>query len=233
MKEVNIQHPVFDANRIVGRIRADPNGRWQSEAEFSITFKRGCAIEFGRALIELGKRASNTRRAFQPPPAYTPMDGAALYYNCPPPAYASPQAASLFYVAAPPPYLGAVSQTDGGWGPNTFIPQPRPPYPTPRYPNSGATNTGANFNSSDQPMSSVHAAKAAEAAASAANNVGGGYYFTEDPHTVYVQPSAPSPYYVEAPHYSTASGEGSTEQPPSYQPATQPDRTNPHSKKNQ
>ncbi|KAF6777499.1 hypothetical protein AHF37_03108 [Paragonimus kellicotti] len=221
MKEVNIQQPVFGANRIVGRIRADPNGGWQGEAEFSITFKKGGAIEFGQALIELGKRACDTRRAFQPPPAYTPMDGAAQYYNCPPPAYAPPQgdpyygfvpqheafsappAASLFYVGTPPPYPGAVSQNDGGWAPTTFISQQTPPYPTPPYPSSGATSTGVNYNSSHQPVSSAHAAKAAEAAASATNNVGGGYYFTEDPHTVYAQPSAPPPPYAEAPHYPT------------------------------
>ncbi|KAA3674760.1 uncharacterized protein DEA37_0007696, partial [Paragonimus westermani] len=77
--------------------------------------------------------------------------------HCIPPFLRNDAAASLFYVGAPPPYPGAVSQSDGGWGPSTFIPQPTPPYPTPPYPNSGVTNTGANFNSSDQPMSSAHA----------------------------------------------------------------------------
>ncbi|CAH8601901.1 unnamed protein product [Dicrocoelium dendriticum] len=110
MKDVDIKQPVFGANRIVGRITADPNGGWQGEAEFSITFKRGGAIEFGTALIELGRRACEAKRTFQPPPPYSFQDyGPSEFYACPPPVYSPPQM---------DPYYGFVPQHEAFSVPN-------------------------------------------------------------------------------------------------------------------
>nr|CAH8870650.1 unnamed protein product [Trichobilharzia regenti] len=216
MKEVDIKQPVFGANRIEGIITAEPNGNWQGEAKFSLTFNKGGAIEFGTTLIELGKRACAASHNFKPPNTYSPvmdMNGAGQYYACPPPAYAPPyndpyygfvrpheaftvpQAETLYHVGAPPPYPGATPTTmSGGYSTTNQSSAPYTSYPsgaTAPYPNTGP---------------STFASKADEAAASAngpTNLVSGGYYFPDNPHTVYAQPNAPGnaggvPPYEEA-----------------------------------
>lgn len=65
----------------------------KGEAKFSLTFKKGGAIEFGTTLIELGRRACSAKQHFKPPNAYSSvadMNGAGQYYACPPPAYSAP-----------------------------------------------------------------------------------------------------------------------------------------------
>ncbi|VDP77211.1 unnamed protein product [Echinostoma caproni] len=212
----------------------------RGEAEFKMTFKRGGAIEFAQALIDLGKRACAAKQNFRAPPPYTPMDmnGAGQFYSCPPPAYAPPYndpyygfikpheaftpppPSSLYHVGAPPPYPGAAPQTANSWPSAPPYPQAAgyPPPPSAVYDGSGAV--GGNVNSSDAPMSAAHAAKAAEAAASASNAVTGGYYFREDPHNVYVPPGDLPPPYPSAPGAESS-------QPPPYP------GTNPQEKKNQ
>ncbi|CAH8562639.1 unnamed protein product [Schistosoma turkestanicum] len=150
MREVDIKQPVFGANRIEGIITAEPNGGWQGEAKFSMTFKKGGAIEFGTTLIELGKRACSSKQQFKPPNSYSSvadMNGAGQYYACPPPAYSAPyndpyygfvrpheaftvpQAETLYQVRAPPPYPGATPTTmTSDFGP-TATGQYAPPYP--------------------------------------------------------------------------------------------------------
>lgn len=50
--QVEIEQPVFGANYIKGKVRAQPNGNWVGEAKFKLTFKRGGAIEFGEAMLK-------------------------------------------------------------------------------------------------------------------------------------------------------------------------------------
>jgi hypothetical protein len=49
---VEIEQPVFGANYIKGKVRAQPNGNWIGEAKFKLTFKRGGAIDFGQAMLK-------------------------------------------------------------------------------------------------------------------------------------------------------------------------------------
>lgn len=50
--QVEIEQPVFGANYIKGKVRAQPNGNWVGEAKFKLTFKSGGAIEFGQAMLK-------------------------------------------------------------------------------------------------------------------------------------------------------------------------------------
>jgi hypothetical protein len=52
LSEVEIEQPVFGANYIKGKVRAQPNGNWIGEAKFKLTFKRGGAIDFGQAMLK-------------------------------------------------------------------------------------------------------------------------------------------------------------------------------------
>lgn len=49
---MEIEQPVFGANYIKGKVRAQPNGNWVGEAKFKLTFKSGGAIEFGQAMLK-------------------------------------------------------------------------------------------------------------------------------------------------------------------------------------
>lgn len=49
---MEIEQPVFGANYIKGKVRAQPNGNWMGEAKFKMTFKHGGAIEFGQAMLK-------------------------------------------------------------------------------------------------------------------------------------------------------------------------------------
>lgn len=50
--QVDIEQPVFGANYIKGKVRAQPNGNWMGEAKFKLTFKHGGAIEFGQSMLK-------------------------------------------------------------------------------------------------------------------------------------------------------------------------------------
>lgn len=50
--QVEIEQPVFGANYIKGKVRAQPNGNWEGEAKFKLLFKKGGAIEFGQAMLK-------------------------------------------------------------------------------------------------------------------------------------------------------------------------------------
>ena len=49
--QVEIEQPVFGANFIKGKVRAQPNGNWIGEVKFKITFNAGGAIEFGQSML--------------------------------------------------------------------------------------------------------------------------------------------------------------------------------------
>lgn len=48
---MELEQPVFGANYIKGKVRAQPNGNWLGEAKFKLIFKKGGAIDFGQAML--------------------------------------------------------------------------------------------------------------------------------------------------------------------------------------
>ncbi|CAH1108489.1 unnamed protein product [Psylliodes chrysocephalus] len=187
LSEVEVEQPVFGANYIKGKVRAQPNGNWIGEAKFKITFKKGGAIEFGESMLRAAHFAS--RGGMQAPPPYVPPQN--QWYAAPPPAYAPPPqgyygwtpptnafpqhppADGVFMTDAPPPYPGINA-----------------PYPGPAgyAPQAPAGAHGPFVNSAD--------AKAAEAAQSA-------YYDPNQPQMAFIPPPA---YYENPPSYNQATG---------------------------
>lgn len=120
--QVEIEQPVFGANYIKGKVRAQPNGNYVGEVKFKLYFKAGGAIEYGQALLRAAKTAQgNFHRGGLPgddPPPYAP---AGAWHEAPPPAY-----------QPPPGYYGWLPQHDAfsGPAPNTvFVSDNPPPYP--------------------------------------------------------------------------------------------------------
>ncbi|XP_030565306.1 WW domain-binding protein 2 isoform X1 [Drosophila novamexicana] len=129
LSDVEIEQPVFGANYIKGKVRAQPNGNYVGEVKFKLYFKAGGAIEYGQALLRAAKTAqSNFHRgglAGDDPPPYVPSGA---WHEAPPPAY-----------QPPPGYYGWLPQHDAfsGPAPNTvFISDNPPPYPGMTPPNN-------------------------------------------------------------------------------------------------
>lgn len=57
MSDVELEQPVFGANYIRGKIRAQPNGNFTGETKFKISFKSGGCIDFGQALLRAASMA--------------------------------------------------------------------------------------------------------------------------------------------------------------------------------
>lgn len=192
MKDVELEQPMFGANFIKGKVRAQKNGGFVGEAKFKLQFKHGGAIEYGQAMLEAAGRVNrNFPFPDQPPPYQAPTGP---WQNAQPPMYSAP----------PGGYYGWVPQTNAF--PNAppantvYMSDMPPPYPglntgAPGYPmqqpNAYAypgMNTGAPGYPAQQ---NGYNAKAAEAASS---NVGTAYY---DPNTQYAY--VPPPYSNDAP----------------------------------
>ncbi|XP_057661066.1 WW domain-binding protein 2 isoform X1 [Diorhabda carinulata] len=223
LSEVDIEQPVFGANYIKGKVRAQPNGNWIGEAKFKITFKHGGAIEFGQAMLRVAHLAINSdisgdasRGGMQAPPPYVPPQ--TQWYAAPPPAYApppqgyygwtpptnvfpqQPPSDGVFMTDAPPPYPGIVpGYQANGYGPPQGAggfggyPQGGPP----SYPGTASGSSGYNQGAGgfQQPQFTNAAdAKAHEAAQSA-------YYDPNRPQMAYVPPPA---YYENPPTYNQA-----------------------------
>ncbi|KAH0998881.1 WW domain-binding protein 2-like [Dendroctonus ponderosae] len=133
LSEVEIEQPVFGANYIKGKVRAQPNGNWVGEAKFKITFKHGGAIEFGQALLRVAQYATRGAMNNEPPPYEPPQP---QWYAAPPPAYAPPPQGyygwvpptnvfpqhpptdAVFMTDVPPPYPGIYpGGQPNGYGP--------------------------------------------------------------------------------------------------------------------
>jgi hypothetical protein len=152
LSEVEIEQPVFGANYIKGKVRAQPNGNWIGEAKFKLTFKRGGAIDFGQAMLKAAYLATRGMNNDAPPP-YVPPD--TQWYAAPPPAYApppegyygwapprnnfpdNPPTDGVYMTGAPPPYPGLNPAYQPG-GPGGYPPQqgghppPQGGYPPPQ-----------------------------------------------------------------------------------------------------
>ncbi|XP_063535572.1 WW domain-binding protein 2 [Cydia strobilella] len=201
LQDVNVEQPMFSANFIKGKVRAQPNGNFIGEVKFKLVFKSGGAIEFGQAMLKAAHLASRHGTPGAAPPPYTPPTGP--WYAAPPPAYAPPPQGYYGWV---PPYTAFPDQPP----PNSvFVSNSPPPYPGVAgagYPAGAGGLSGAAAASAPAPPGypggfappqtngmSPNDAKAAEAARSA-------YYDPNRPQTAYVPP----PY----------------DQPPSYQEST-------------
>jgi len=181
LKDVELEQPIFGANYIKGKVRAQPGGNFIGEAKFKLHFKSGGAIDFGQAMLKAAQMASRNFVSDAPPP-YTPPTSA--WYAAPPPAYTANPAGYQGWVPpthvfpdAPPP--NSVYMTDAP-----------PPYPGINGFNgytNGAQGTGGAGGFSMPTQTSSADSKAAEAA-----QVQVGYYDPNNPQYVYA-PNAPPP----------------------------------------
>ncbi|CAH0563426.1 unnamed protein product [Brassicogethes aeneus] len=120
LSEVEIEQPIFGANYIKGKVRAQPNGNWTGEAKFKLTFKHGGAIEFGQAMLKVAHLVARGGFREAPPPYMPPQS---QYYAAPPPAYAPPPQG---YYGWTPPYQTFPDQPPQN---GVFMTDAPPPYP--------------------------------------------------------------------------------------------------------
>lgn len=123
LHEVQLEQPVFGANYIKGKVRAQENGNWTGEAKFKLVFKHGGAIDYGQAMLRAASIAQRNAGS-APPPPYTPPGGG--WYAAPPPAYTpnpynygwvppntvfpdQPAPNSIYMHDSPPPYPGIIA----------------------------------------------------------------------------------------------------------------------------
>jgi len=195
LKDVELEQPIFGANYIKGKVRAQPGGNFTGEAKFKLHFKSGGAIDFGQAMLKAATLASRNYQGGDMPPPYTPPTSG--WYAAPPPAYS----------ANPAGY--------GGWVPPTHVFPDQPPADTvymtdapPPYPgingnqgySSGGAGAGGGWTAPAGASNMTSAQrKEAEANGSAAQ-VQNGYYDPNNPHFAYVPPAynEPPPSYGEA-----------------------------------
>ncbi|XP_070580615.1 WW domain-binding protein 2-like [Ptychodera flava] len=176
MKEVDIKQPVFGANYIKGRIKAQPGGGWEGSSYFKLTFKTGGAIELGERLLKVASQNGNVPpgprvtqpQAYPPPGAYAP----------PPP--------MMNGGPAPAAYGFDYGYATGAAYPPTAPPQEHPVDAPPPYSSVGP---------SAPPMADYGGLQDAKAR-EAMTNGGTAYYNPQNPQNVYMpQPqSAPPPY---------------------------------------
>uniref|UniRef100_A0A8D8S595 WW domain-binding protein 2 n=1 Tax=Cacopsylla melanoneura TaxID=428564 RepID=A0A8D8S595_9HEMI len=192
LSQVELEQPVFGANYIKGKVRAQPNGNWVGEAKFELHFNKGGAIEFGQAMLrtaQMGKshKASSNNTGPDQPPAYAPPPSA--YYQAPPPAYAP---APNGYYGWAPPFAAFPNQPPANTVYMTDMP---PPYP-------GINGYAAGYSGYAQPSAPAvptqqpAPSKEQEAAQSA-------YYDPSRPNCAYVPPPA---YYEPPPSYQDHNG---------------------------
>jgi len=198
LKDVELEQPVFGANYIKGKVRAQPGGNFTGEAKFKLHFKSGGAIDFGQAMLKAAQMAGRHYGGVNDaPPPYTPPSSD--WYAAPPPAYSAnpagysgwvppthvfpdmPPANSVYMTDAPPPYPGINGNngySSGGAGAGWVLP--------------GAAATQQN--GAPQPQAQMTSAE--RKAAEAAGTLQTGYYDPNNPGQAYVPPPA---YYNEPP----------------------------------
>ncbi|KAL1416078.1 hypothetical protein MTO96_028248 [Rhipicephalus appendiculatus] len=144
MSNLGLEQPIFGANYIKGTVKAEQNGNWTGKCTFKLKFMKGGAIEFGQAMMEAGKTASQHAAGMAPPavlpplrapttapppPAYTPGQGVDYGFNIPYNVFPdAPPANSVFMSDMPPPIPGLVPHLHrvSTW-PDTRDPLPHSP----------------------------------------------------------------------------------------------------------
>ncbi|KAK2720066.1 hypothetical protein QYM36_004095 [Artemia franciscana] len=94
MKGVDLEQPVFGANYLKGKVKAQPNGNFEGEGKFKLFFKHGGAIELGQAMlaaVTMAKRHAPEQMFDNPPPYEAPPPYG--FFDAPAPAYTPPQGA--------------------------------------------------------------------------------------------------------------------------------------------
>lgn len=201
ISSLGLEQPIFGANYIKGTVKAEQNGNWTGQCTFKLKFMKGGAIEFGQAMMEAGKSASQHAAGMAPPP-YFPPPGP--YYSPPPPAYMpaqgtdygfnvpynvfpdAPPANTVFMSDMPPPYPGVNGPPQ--YYPNGAVP-PAGPAPAPGF-NMPQAGYGGPF-PPQQPTGPYQSASAMAKAAEASQN--SAYYNPANPGYMYV-PAAPPPF---------------------------------------
>uniref|UniRef100_A0A0A9YGZ8 WW domain-binding protein 2 n=1 Tax=Lygus hesperus TaxID=30085 RepID=A0A0A9YGZ8_LYGHE len=72
LNDVELEQPVFGANYLKGKVRAQTNGNWVGEAKFKIIFKKGGCIDFAQAMLKAASMASRNAGGNVPPPYSAP-----------------------------------------------------------------------------------------------------------------------------------------------------------------
>ncbi|KAL7302800.1 hypothetical protein TKK_0004839 [Trichogramma kaykai] len=123
LRDIECKQPVFSANSIQGKCRAQPNGGWIGECKFKFHFNSGGAIEFCQAMMAAAQLASRhgPMDANDSPPPYQPPP--TNWYAAPPPAY---QAAPTGYYGWVPPTNAFPNQPPAN---SVFMTDMPPPYP--------------------------------------------------------------------------------------------------------
>ncbi|KAL3214477.1 hypothetical protein MRX96_034893 [Rhipicephalus microplus] len=197
MSNLGLEQPIFGANYIKGTVKAEQNGNWTGKCTFKLKFMKGGAIEFGQAMMEAGKTASQHAAGMAPPP-YFPPPGP--YYCPPPPAYTpsqgvdygfnipydvfpdAPPANSVFMSDMLPPYPGVNGPPQ--YYPGGGYPAGAPPsYPNGAPPSGPAPAPGFN-------VAGYAAAAAMAKAAEASQN--SAYYNPAKTGSMYVPAAPPS-----------------------------------------
>lgn len=225
LNEVQLEQPVFGANYIKGKVRAQENGNWTGEAKFKLVFKNGGAIDFGQVMLRAAAMAQRNAGT-APPPPYTPPGGG--WYAAPPPAYTpnpynygwvptttvfpeQPAPNSIYMHDSPPPYPGIIASNPQAY-PYQGYPQQGYPqqngfaYPPQQsgYPvQNGAQAygfvnlppTSDGFNGAAGFSQQQNSGNSKEAEAAQS-----AYYDPNRPQTAYVPPQA---YYEPPPSYSS------------------------------
>jgi len=145
IKDLRVEQPIFGANYLTGVAAAHPNGGFQGEVKFELTYSSGGAIDASRALREVN---SIFHRQNQPPPSYG--IAAANLYEPPPPSYQAAQATNnnfaetnMYVSPAQAPYQGVYQLQPTGLPKAEFIPQ----YPEmPSAPSSAQSTMYPNVN---------------------------------------------------------------------------------------
>lgn len=75
LNDVEVEQPLFGANYIRGKVRAQVDGNFVGEAKFKLIFKAGGAIEFAQAMLRAAHMAQQNAHGADPPP-YSPPSGA-------------------------------------------------------------------------------------------------------------------------------------------------------------
>uniref|UniRef100_A0A1L8DMT8 Vacuolar protein-sorting-associated protein 36 n=1 Tax=Nyssomyia neivai TaxID=330878 RepID=A0A1L8DMT8_9DIPT len=152
INDVEVEQPVFGANYIKGKVRAQENGNFVGEAKFKLLFKAGGAIDFAQAMLRAVQMARRHYHHDAPPPYEAPSGD---WYAAPPPAYTPnptgyygwvPQSAAfpnqppqntVFMSPNPPPYPGIAPPAGGGYQQHPQQANGYPGAPMGGYPGGG------------------------------------------------------------------------------------------------
>ncbi|KHJ76383.1 hypothetical protein OESDEN_23997, partial [Oesophagostomum dentatum] len=89
LRNVTLEQPLLTPNYLKGAVQALPDGQFEGEVEWKLSFPKGGCVEFGQSLLHAKEIASRMGAAFNAPPPYVPMCFPCAYYYAPP-AYCVP-----------------------------------------------------------------------------------------------------------------------------------------------